>query len=169
MCPNICGHAGACPAGGSGDSNTPLRSGTTANLVAKQQLVAKINNKLSGLALNGSFSSLLGLKQPSLSSSCLQEHVNEGRGQYFGGMAKNFVRTLCARLAQHLPSSNPGHTPGVVMCHITLLSAHCHSVYHYKCMHLLTKVGFCGKCTKININEMPYFRVRHISLQVCMY
>ena len=39
----------------------------------KQQLVAKTNNKLTGLALNGSFSSLLGLEQPSLSSSCLQE------------------------------------------------------------------------------------------------
>ena len=82
-------------------------------LIYKQQLVAKTNNKLIGHTLNGSFSSLLGLKQPSLSSSCLQECVNEGRGQRFGGMAKNFVRALCVRLAQHFPSSNPGHASGI--------------------------------------------------------
>ena len=76
----------------------------------KQQLVAKTNNKLTGLALNGSFSQLLGLKQPSLSSSCLQERVNEGHGQRFVGMAKNFARV---HLAQHLPSSNPGHAPAM--------------------------------------------------------
>ena len=83
--------------GGSGGSSTPLRSDTTANLVAiwqifvtdKQQLVAKTNNKLTGLALNGSFSSLLGLKQPSLSSNGLQERVNEGHGQHFRDVAKN--------------------------------------------------------------------------------
>ena len=79
----------------------------------KQQLVANTNIELTGLALNGSFSSLLGLKQPSLSSSCLQECVNEGRGQRFGGMAKSFACALCVRLVQHLLSSNPGHAPGV--------------------------------------------------------
>ena len=63
----------------------------------KQQLVAKTNNKLTGLALNGSFSSLLGLKQPSLSSSCLQERVNEGCGQRFGGVAK-ILRARFARV-----------------------------------------------------------------------
>ena len=90
-------HAGACLAGGSGGSSTPLRSGITANgscvtaiVTDKQQLVAKTNNKLTGLTPNGNFSSLLGLKQPSLSSSCLQERVNEGRGQHFGGGAKIF-------------------------------------------------------------------------------
>ena len=60
----------------------------------KDQAVAKTNIKLTGLALNGSFSSLLGLKQPSLSSSYLQERVNEGRGQRFGGVANNFARAL---------------------------------------------------------------------------
>ena len=77
----------------------------------KQQLVAKTNNNLTGLALNGGFSSLLGLKQPSLSSSCLQERINEGCGQLFGGVAKDFARAICAHSAQHLPSSNPGHAP----------------------------------------------------------
>ena len=84
---------------------------TTIIVTDMQQLIAKTNNKLTGLALNGSFSLLLGLKQPSLSSSCLRERVNEGRGQRFGGVAKNFARALRARLAQHLPSSNPGHAP----------------------------------------------------------
>ena len=79
----------------------------------KQQLVANTNIKLTGLALNGSFSSLLGLKQPSLSSSCLQECVDEGRGQRFGGVAKGFACALHARLVQHLLSSNPGHVTGV--------------------------------------------------------
>ena len=91
--------------------NSQLSSCVTTILTDKQQLVAKTNNKLTGLTLNGSFSSLLGLKQPSLSSSCVQECVNEGRGQRFGGVAKYFVRALLARLAQHLPSSNPGHAP----------------------------------------------------------
>ena len=90
--------------------NSQLSSCVTTN---KQQLVANTNIELTGLALNGSFSSLLGLKQPSLSSSCLQECVNEGRGQRFGGMAKSFACALCVRLVQHLLSSNPGHAPGV--------------------------------------------------------
>ena len=77
----------------------------------KQQLVAKTNNKLTGFALNDSFSLLLGLKQPSLSSSCLQERINEGCGQSFGGVAKIFGRALRVCLAQLLPSSYPGHSP----------------------------------------------------------
>jgi hypothetical protein len=36
-------------------------------------------------ALNGGFSSLLGLKQPSLSASYLQERVNEGAWSKFWG------------------------------------------------------------------------------------
>ena len=91
--------------------NSQLSSCVTTIVTDKQQLIAKTNNKLTGLALNGSFSLLLGLKQPSLSSSCLRERVNEGRGQRFGGVAKHFARALRARLAQHLPSSNPGHAP----------------------------------------------------------
>ena len=91
--------------------NSQLSSCVTTIVTDKQQLIAKTNNKLTGLALNDSFSLLQGLKQPSLSSSCLRERVNEGRGQRFGGVAKNFARALCARLAQHLPSSNPGHAP----------------------------------------------------------
>ena len=93
--------------------NSQLSSCVTTIVTDKQQLVAKINIKLTGLALNGGFSSLLGLKQPSLSSNCLRERVNERRGQRFWGVAKNFARALCARLAQHLPSSNPGHAPGL--------------------------------------------------------
>ena len=92
--------------------NSQLSSCVTTIVTEKQQLIAKTNNKLTGVALNGSFSLLLGLKQPSLSSSCLRERVNEGRGQRFGGVAKIFARALRARLAQHLPSSNPGHAPG---------------------------------------------------------
>ena len=92
--------------------NSHLNSCVTTIVTEKQQLVAKTNNKLTGLTLNGSFSSLLGLKQPSLSSSCPQERVNEGRGQHFVGVAKIFARALRACLAQHLPSSNPGHAPG---------------------------------------------------------
>ena len=74
--------------------NSQLSSGVTTIVTDKQQLVAKTNIKLTGLALNSSFSSLLGLKQPSLSSSCLQECVNEGRGQRFGGVAKNYMRVF---------------------------------------------------------------------------
>ena len=93
--------AGVCPVGGgSGGSSTPpkvwhnsqLSSCVITIVTDKQQLVANTNNKLTGLALNGSFSSLLGLKQPSLSSSYLQERVNEGRGQRLGGVAKHFAR-----------------------------------------------------------------------------
>ena len=76
--------------------NSHLNSCVTTIVTEKQQLVAKTNNKLTGLTLNGSFSSLLGLKQPSLSSSCPQERVNEGRGQRFVGVAKNFARALRA-------------------------------------------------------------------------
>ena len=78
----------------------PLRSGTTANLVIscvtiivadKQQLVAKTNNKLTGLALNGS-SSLIAIRLSlTLSSNCLQERVNEWRDQSFWGVAKEFA------------------------------------------------------------------------------
>ena len=91
--------------------NSQLSSYVTTIVTDKQQLIAKTNNKLTGLALNGSISLLLGLKQLSLSSSCLQERVNEGRGQRFEGVANTFARALRARLAQHLPSSNPGHAP----------------------------------------------------------
>ena len=77
--------------------NSQLSSCVTTILTDKQQLVAKTNNKLTGLALNGSFSSLLGLKQPSLSSSCVQERVNEGRGQRFWGVVKS-LRTRFARV-----------------------------------------------------------------------
>ena len=56
--------------------NSQLSSCVTTIVTDKQQLIAKTNNKLTGLALNGSFLLLLGLKQPSLSSSRLQERVN---------------------------------------------------------------------------------------------
>ena len=72
--------------------NSQLSSCVTTIVSDKQQLVAKTSNKLTALALNGSFSSLLGLKQllhASLSSNCLQERVNEGRGRHFGGVAKS--------------------------------------------------------------------------------
>ena len=63
------------------------------------QLLPTINLLASKIrSLNGDFSSLLGLKQPSLSASHLQERITEGRGQRFGGVAKNFARVLCARL-----------------------------------------------------------------------
>ena len=68
----------------------------------KQQLVTKTNNKLTGLALNGSFSQLLGLKQPSLSLSCLQECVNEGCGQFLGV----WLKILCARIARNWLSTS---------------------------------------------------------------
>ena len=96
--------------------SSQLSSCVTTIVTDKQQLIAKTNNKLTGLALNGSFSSLLGVKQPSLSSSYLQERVNEGHGQRFGGMTKTFVSALRTCLAQHLPSSNPGHTPESRAC-----------------------------------------------------
>ena len=100
--------------GGLGGLSTPLWSGQltgcmTTIVTDKQQLVAKTNNKLTGLALNRSFSSLLGLKQPSLSLSCLQERVNEGRGQIFWDMAKI--------LHVFGPSSNPGRTTDEYMAH----------------------------------------------------
>ena len=75
---------------------------TTIIVIDKQQLVAKTSNKLPGLVLNGSFLSLLGRKQPSFLSSCVQERVNEGRGQRFGSVAKNFARALHAHLAYGL-------------------------------------------------------------------
>ena len=62
----------------------------------KQKLVSKTNNKLTGLALNGSFLSLLGIKWPSLSSNGVQERVNEGCSQRFGGVPKHFA---CVRLS----------------------------------------------------------------------
>ena len=43
-----------------------LSSCVTTIATDKQQLVAKTNNQLTELTLNSSFSSLLGLKQPSL-------------------------------------------------------------------------------------------------------
>ena len=95
--------------GGSGGWSTPqakvwhnsqLSSCVTTIVTDKQQLIAKTNNKLTGLAQNGSISLLLGLKQPSLSSSCLQERVNEGCGHRLGGVAKIFARV---RLSTYLP------------------------------------------------------------------
>ena len=47
--------------------NCQLSSCVTTIVTNKQQLIAKTNNKLTELALNNSFSQLLGLKQPSLS------------------------------------------------------------------------------------------------------
>ena len=84
--------------------NSQLSSCVTTIVTDKQQLIAKTNNKLTGLALNGSFSLLLGLKQPSLSSICLRERVNKGRGQRFGGVAK-ILRARSARvwLSTYLP------------------------------------------------------------------
>ena len=49
--------------------NSQLSSCVTTIVTDKQQLIAKTNNKLTGLALNGSISLLLGLKQPSKLSS----------------------------------------------------------------------------------------------------
>ena len=88
-----------------------ISSCVTTIVTDKQQLVAKTNNKLTGLALNGSFSSLLGLKQPSLSSGCVQERVNEGVVNVLGAWLRFFASALRARSAQHLPFSNPGHAP----------------------------------------------------------
>ena len=93
----------------SGCWSTPLSSGTTASSVATSaqilsmiidnwQLLPTINLLASKFrSLNSVFSSSLGLKQPSLSASYLQERVNEGRGQRFGGVAKSFARALRAR------------------------------------------------------------------------
>jgi hypothetical protein len=58
------------------------------------QLVPTINLLTSKIhSLSSGFSSLLSLKQPSLSASYLQEQVNEGRDQRFEGVAK-----FCAQL-----------------------------------------------------------------------
>ena len=46
--------------------NSQLSSCMITIVTDKQQLVAKTNNKFTGLTLNGSVSSLQGLKQPSL-------------------------------------------------------------------------------------------------------
>ena len=83
--------------------NSQLSSCVTTIVTDKQQLVARTNIKLTGLALNGCFSSLLGLKQPSLSSSCVQERVNEGRGRRFWGVAKHFARAHASRALGSAP------------------------------------------------------------------
>ena len=62
------------------------------NIVTDKQQLVIINL----LALYSGFMLLLGLKQPSLSSSYLQEYVNEGHGQLWG-VAKN-----CACLSTSL-------------------------------------------------------------------
>ena len=80
--------------------NSQLSSCVTIIVTDEQQLVAKTNIILTGLALNGSFSSLLGLL-------C---HLTRGVVN-IGGVAKIFARALRARLAQHLPSSYPRHAP----------------------------------------------------------
>ena len=108
---------GACPAGGLRGLehppkvwlNSQLSSCVTTIVTNKQQLIAKTNNKLTGLALNGSISLLLGLKQPSLSSSCLQERVNEGRGRRFGGVAKNFARVWLSTYLPQILDTPLGH------------------------------------------------------------
>ena len=62
-------------------------------IIDNWQLLPTINLLASKFrSLNSVFSSSLGLKQPSLSASYLQERVNEGRGQRFGGVAKDFAR-----------------------------------------------------------------------------
>ena len=64
-------------------------------IIDNWQLLPTINLLASKIrSLNGVFSSQLGLKQPSLSASYLQECVNKGRGQRFEGMAKIFTRTI---------------------------------------------------------------------------
>ena len=64
-------------------------------IIDNWQLLPTINLLASKIrSLNRVFSLSLGLKQP-LSASYLQERVNEGRGQRFGGVAKNFAsRTI---------------------------------------------------------------------------
>ena len=110
--------------------NNQLSSCVTTIVTDKQQLIAKTNNKLTGLAPNGSFSLLLGLKQPSLSSSCLRERVNEGRGQRFGGVAKIFARARSTRvwISTYLPQILDTPLAGVseVFCCIITME---HSIY----------------------------------------
>ena len=73
-------------------------------IIDNWQLLPTINLLASKIrSLNSVFSSSLGLKQPSLSASYLQERVNEGRGQRLGGVAKNFAR---ARFARDRPSTS---------------------------------------------------------------
>ena len=73
--------------------NSQLSSCMTTIVTDKQQLVTKTKT---------SFSSLLGLKQPSLSSSRLQERVNEGCGQHLGAWLK-----FCTRILRAFGSAPP--------------------------------------------------------------
>ena len=67
-------------------------------IIDNWQLLPTINLLASKIrSLNSVFSSSLGLKQPSLSASYLQERVNEGRGQRLGGVANYFARARFAR------------------------------------------------------------------------
>ena len=87
--------------------NSELSSCMITIVTDNQQLVA---NKLTRLALNGSFSLLLYRPNTaSLSSSCLQIRVNEGRSQRLGDVAK------CALHALLVPSSNLGHVPDIAL------------------------------------------------------
>ena len=70
-----------------------------------RQLLPTINLLVSKIrSLNGVFSSPLGLKQPSLSASYLQERVNEGRGQRLGAWLQ-ILRTRASRATDLAPPS----------------------------------------------------------------
>ena len=73
-------------------------------IIDNWQLLPTINLLASKIrSLNSVFSSSLCLNQPSLTASYLQERVNEGRGQRFGGVAIKF----CARASRAIDLAPP--------------------------------------------------------------
>ena len=107
-------------------------------LIDNWQLLPTINLLASKIrSLNSVFSSSLGLKQPSLSASYLQERVSEGRGQRFGGVAKNFARDQpSTSLLQILD------TP--LVCVLDVQECMCVRVY---CIHVYEYV--CIGCARV--------------------
>ena len=72
-------------------------------IIDNWQLLPTINLLASKIhSLNSVFSSSLGLNQPSLSASYLQERVNEGRGQCLGAWLK-----FCARTSRAIDLAPP--------------------------------------------------------------
>ena len=82
-------------------------------IIDNWQLLPTINLLASKIrSLNSVFSSSLGLNQPSLTASYLQERVNEGRGQRFGGVAIKF----CARASRAIDLAPPSFKSWIRHC-----------------------------------------------------
>ena len=108
-------------------NNSQISSSVATIYADNRQLVARTNNKLTIRSLNNSFLSILGqnslLCQPAI---YLQERVSEGRGQRFGGGARDWLSTSLLQLLD-TPLASP-QISFILVEELLLINFH----YHYQ-------------------------------------